>query len=69
MISQDGKQIFLTFPAYSAGYIRYLNDQEPMRPHFLTLHTYRPYEIDNHILMENVSRVIMAHIVRKNRLL
>ena len=39
-----------------------------MRHHFLTMHQYRLCNIDDHILMEDVSTSIMAYVIREDRL-
>lgn len=52
-----------TFPEYSEGYMRYLNDNGPMRPNFMTLHQYGPYFIDDNELVEKVSATILTRMI------
>lgn len=68
MISQDGRQVYIVLPEYGEGYPRYLKDEGPMRPNLLTMHQYGPYRTDDHLDVEELSTVLLAHIIREDRL-
>ena len=60
--------MYIVLLEYGEGYIRYLNDEGPMRPNLLTMHQYGPYRIDDHLDVEELSTVLLAHIIREDRL-
>jgi hypothetical protein len=64
LISQDNGQIYLIFASYSSGYVKYLERKGPMKDQFMEMHQFGPWNITNHRQMEDLSKIILAFVLR-----
>jgi hypothetical protein len=64
LISQNGVEIYLIFALYSIGYVKYLERKGPMKGQFMNMHQFGPWLITDHRQMEDLSKIILAFVLR-----
>lgn len=58
----------MIFPIYGKGYADYLKGLGPMRDNLMKMNQFSPYFMDNYIDFKELLTVILAHIIRGDRL-
>jgi hypothetical protein len=62
-VSQTYTEVWLTFASFDQDYVKYLKNQKAKQS-FLRMQRYGPHNVDNANEVEELSRIIVAFVMR-----
>ncbi|OCL14841.1 hypothetical protein AOQ84DRAFT_425314 [Glonium stellatum] len=74
IVSQDNREIYLTFAEYDAAYLQYLKNENTISvskdaapPSFMTMHQFGPWNCFDSKFVESVGRIILAFTIQQSK--